>query len=252
MERFEDLLGLMLPVVSARGQYWIGCDVSPCVFEMYWRLRGMEDAMLDIGGSPALAEQMLGRCADFSIALGEAACERYSLDWFWTGDDVGGQRGMMIGPRAWRALVKPHLARVFEVGRKRGLPVAYHCCGALRPIIGDLVEIGLDVLNPVQCNCPGMDALELKREFGSQIAFMGGVDTQYLLPNGTPSEVRHATAALLDGMTADGGGYILAASHTISPETPDENIFAMYEVAGIARAEIYDRAASIRVSGPAA
>jgi len=252
MERFEDLLGLMLPVVRARGQYWIGCDVSPCVFEMYWRLRGMEDAMLDIGGSPALAEQMFGRCADFSIALGEAACERYSLDWYWTGDDVGGQRGMMLSPRAWRALVKPHLARVFEVGRKWGLPVAYHCCGALRPIIGDLVEIGLDVLNPVQCNCPGMDALELKREFGSHIAFMGGVDTQYLLPNGTPSEVRHATAALLDGMTADGGGYILAASHTISPETPDENIFAMYEVAGIARAEIYDRAASIRVSELAA
>ena len=126
--------------------------------------------------------------------------------------------------------------------------MAYHCCGALRPIIGDLVEIGLDVLNPVQCNCPGMDALELKREFGSRIAFMGGVDTQYLLPNGTPAEVRRATRQLLDGMTADGGGYILAASHTISPETPDENIFAMYEVAGITRQEIHDRAASIRAA----
>ena len=95
-----------------------------------------------------------------------------------------------------------------------------------------------------------MDALELKREFGSHIAFMGGVDTQYLLPNGTPADVRLATRKLLDGMTADGGGYILAASHTISPETPDENIFAMYEVAGITRQEIFDRAATIRANLP--
>ena len=247
-ERFEDLLGLMLPVVRERADHWLGCDVSPCVFEMYWRLRGMEDAMLDIAGDPELADAMFGRCADFSIALGEAACARYPLDWYWTGDDVSGQQGMMLSPRSWRALVKPHLARVFTVGRKRGLPVAYHCCGALRPIIGDLVEIGMSVLNPVQANCPGMDALELKREFGSHIAFMGGVDTQSLLPAGTPAEVRRVTQKLLDGMTADGGGYILAASHTISPETPDENIFAMYEVAGITRQEIFDRAAYIRAA----
>jgi len=243
----EELLNLMRPVVNRRGDFWIGCDVSPCIFEMYWRLRGMEDAMLDIVGDPQLADEMFRRCADFSIALGEAACDRYPLDWYWTGDDVAGQKGMMLSPRTWRALVKPHLARVFEVGRKRGLPVAYHCCGALRPIIGDLVDIGLDVLNPVQCNCPGMDAIELKREFGSRIAFMGGVDTQYLLPNGTPAEVRRATQRLIEGMASDGGGYILAASHTISPETPDDNIFAMYEVAGITREEIYDSAAWIRV-----
>jgi uroporphyrinogen decarboxylase len=91
-----------------------------------------------------------------------------------------------------------------------------------------------------------MDPLELKREFGQALSFMGGVDTQGLLPNGSVSDVRRATARLLEGMTADGGGYILAASHTISPETPDENIFAMYEVAGITREEIYDRAAEIR------
>jgi uroporphyrinogen decarboxylase len=99
-----------------------------------------------------------------------------------------------------------------------------------------------------------MDALELKREFGTRLAFMGGVDTQNLLPNGSSSDVRRATERLLEGMTADGGGYILAASHTISPETPDANIFAMYEVAGITPSEIFDRAASIRArtSRPAA
>jgi uroporphyrinogen decarboxylase len=91
-----------------------------------------------------------------------------------------------------------------------------------------------------------MDPLELKREFGEHLSFMGGVDTQDLLPNGTVDDVRRATARLLEGMTADGGGYILAASHTIPPETPDANIFAMYAEAGLSKAEIFDRAATIR------
>jgi uroporphyrinogen decarboxylase len=106
--------------------------------------------------------------------------------------------------------------------------------------------MGLDVLNPVQSNCPGMDPLELKREFGAELAFMGGVDTQELLPNGTAAQVRRATRRLIDGMTAGGGGYILAASHSIPPETPDANLFAMYEEAGVTREEIFDRAAGIR------
>ena len=197
-ERREELLGLMLPVARGRGDFFIGCDVSPCVFEMYWRLRGMEDAMLDIAADPDLAAEMFRRCAGFSIELGEKACARFPLDWFWTGDDVAGQRGMLLSPRSWRTLVKPHLERIFAVGRSRGLPVAYHCCGALRPIIPDLIEIGLDVLNPVQSNCPGMDPCELKREYGRELAFMGGVDTQELLPNSSAAEVRRATSELLD------------------------------------------------------
>ena len=138
------------------------------------------------------------------------------------------------------------MKRVFDVGKSHGLRVAYHCCGALRPIIPDLIEIGMDVLNPVQSNCPGMDPFELKREFGKELAFMGGLDTQDILPFGNETEVRRTTAQLIDHMTADGGGYILAASHTIPPETPDANIFAMYAEAGISREEILDRAAGIR------
>jgi uroporphyrinogen decarboxylase len=153
---------------------------------------------------------------------------------------------MMMSPATWRNLIKPHLARVFEVGKKRGLPVAYHCCGSLRPIIPDLIEIGLDVLNPVQGNCPGMDPFELKKAYGKSISFMGGLDTQDLLPNGSETEVRRGAARLIEGMTADGGGFILAASHTIPPETPDANIFGMYSEAGISREEIFDRASVIR------
>jgi uroporphyrinogen decarboxylase len=246
VEHSEFLLRRMLAVTEAPGDSYIGCDVSPCVFEMYWRLRGMEDAMADMAGDRALAREMFRRSADFSIALGEAACERYWLDWFWTGDDVSGQQSMMMSPALWRELIRPELERVFAVGKRRGLPVAYHCCGALRPIIPDLIEMGMDILNPVQANCRGMDALELKREFGSQIAFMGGIDTQGVLPFGTALEVSRATARLVEGMTADGGGYILAASHTIPPDAPQENIFAMYREAGITREEIFDRASRIR------
>jgi uroporphyrinogen decarboxylase len=105
--------------------------------------------------------------------------------------------------------------------------------------------MGMDVLNPVQANCPGMDIFELKREFGEQITFMGGLDTQYLLPNGTVDEVRRAVRRLLDEVAA-GGGYILAASHTIPPETPDENIFVLYQEAGLSKEEIFDHAADLR------
>ena len=105
--------------------------------------------------------------------LAEAACRRFPLDWLWTGDDVAGQRSLMMSPPPGGAMIKPHLQRAFDVGKRHGLCVAYHCCGALRPIIPDLVEMGLDVLNPVQCNCPGMDPLELKREFGAALDLHG-------------------------------------------------------------------------------
>lgn len=246
VDRIGELLGLMAPVMHRRDDFFIGCDVSPCVFEMYWRLRGMEEALVDVFAEPPLARAMCARCADFAVALAERACDKFDLDWLWTGDDAGSQSSTILSPMSWRELVKPNLARILDVGTRRGLWVAYHSCGAIRAIIPDLIEIGVDVLNPVQCTAAGMDPLALKHEFGDSIAFMGGVDTQELLPFGSAVEVRKATARLLEGMTADGGGYILAASHAVPPETPDENIFAMYAEAGVSRDEIFDRAATIR------
>ena len=242
----DRLLGNMEPVVALGDHFFIGCDVSPCLFEMVCRLCGMERAALDLAAAPELAAGMLEEAGKFSVAISEAACQRFPLDWLWTGDDIGGQQGMIMSPACWRDLIRPHLAEIFRVGKARGLWVAYHSCGAIRPIIPDLVEMGLDVLNPVQCNCPGMSPVELKQEFGAHLSFMGGVDTQGLLPGGTALEVGRETGRLLEEMTADGGGYILAASHAVPPETPLENIFAMYEVAGVSREEIEDRAATIR------
>ncbi|HOH30413.1 MAG TPA: uroporphyrinogen decarboxylase family protein, partial [Candidatus Hydrogenedentes bacterium] len=239
---------LMEPVVAPAADYYIGCDVSPCVFEMYARIRGLENASLDLALDPEFAVAMMSKCADFSVCLSEKACARFPLDWLWLGDDVAGQRALIMNPELWREIIKPQLKRIAEVGKAAGLPVAYHCCGALSPIIPDLIEIGIEVLNPVQCNCPGMNPLKLKKEYGDHLSFMGGVDTQGLLPNGTAGDVYRATVELIEGMTADGGGYILAASHAVPPETPDENIFAMYAAAGITQEEIDDRAADIRAS----
>jgi len=242
----EQLLKSMDKIIPFSDDYFIGCDVSPCLLELLFRIRGMENTFFDLLSSPDLSNGLLLKSAAFTIEIGEKACDKFSLDWFWTGDDVGGQQSMMLSPELWREMIKPHLKNIFDVGKKRGLWVAYHSCGSIRPIIPDLIEIGLDVLNPIQCNCPGMNPFELKREFGNKLSFMGGVDTQHLLPYGTPDEVYKETLKLIEGMTGDGGGFILAASHSIPPETPVENIFAMYLAAGLSREEIFDKASDCR------
>ncbi|MCR4438061.1 MAG: uroporphyrinogen decarboxylase family protein [bacterium] len=245
-EHVEELLAQMQPVVRQKETCFIGCDVSPCVFEIHCRLRGMEQALLDLATDEELASGLLARCADFAVVLAQEACDRFPLDWLWTGDDVASHRGLMMSPETWRRLVKPHLRRVVAVGKERGLWVAYHCCGALREIIPDLIEIGVDVLNPIQCNCPGMEPGALKEDFGESLSFMGGLDNLRVIPYGTSEEVYRSTGELIELMSRDGGGYILAASHTIPPETPDENIFALFAAAGVSREEIFDRAADIR------
>ncbi|MCI0493500.1 hypothetical protein L0Z72_00725, partial [candidate division KSB1 bacterium] len=189
-DRIEALLKNMAPVMAHDEKFFIGCDVSPCLFEMIFRLRGMENAILDLADNLEVSNDLLQRSANFAIELSEKAIDRFELDWLWTGDDVGGQLAMIMSPQCWRDLIRPHLQKIFDVGKSKGLWVAYHSCGAIRPIIPDLIDMGLDVLNPIQCNCPGMDPIELKKDFGKYLTFMGGVDTVDLLPNGTVVDVR--------------------------------------------------------------
>ncbi len=245
-DQIEKLNDFMIPVIENRGDYFIGCDISPCVFEMYWRLRGLENTMFDLIGKSECTMKLLQDCTDFSVALAESAMEKYDLDWVWTGDDAGSQDNMLMSPQMWRELIKPGLKKIFDIIRGRNKIVAFHSCGAIHPIIEDLIEIGIDVLNPIQPNCPDMDPLELKKEYVADIAFMGGVDRQDVIPKGSVDEVYRATRQRVEGVTSDGGGYILAAAHTVPPETPDENIFAMYEAVGISKEAIFDMAADIR------
>jgi len=245
----DELLANMDAVAGFAGERFIGCDISPCLLELMFRVRGMEPSLLDLAADPELARGFLKKAADFSIHLALQARARFPLDWLWTGDDVGSQRAMIVSPQRWRETIGPELARIIAAGKSSGLRVAYHSCGSIRPIIPDLVAMGLDVLNPIQSNCPGMDPAELKAEFGGDLSFMGGLDTQHLLPEGTPAQVFRATKELIEVMTDGGGGFILAASHSVPPETPLDNIFAMYEAAGVSAEEIRDNAAAIRAQG---
>ena len=130
VESQEALLARMEPLLDGADEYFLGCDVSPCVFEMYWRLRGLTETALEMAAEPELTNEMFARCADFAVQLSEAACRRFPLDWLWAGDDVASQRSLVMSPATWRRMIKPHLARVFDVGKAHRLWVAYHCCGA--------------------------------------------------------------------------------------------------------------------------
>jgi uroporphyrinogen decarboxylase len=128
-------------------------------------------------------------------------------------------------------MLKPRLARIIKSVREISpdMIIAYHSCGSIRPIIEDLIEIGIDVLNPLQPMAADMDNAAIKREFGSELTFMAGIDTQGFLQVATPQEVRRETAKIIECM-GDGGGFIFAGSHTIQPDVPRENIEAMLQV----------------------
>jgi hypothetical protein len=246
LQHVEELLSRLSSFVAGAYEHFVGCDVSPCVFEMYRRLRGPEQALADLDAEPDLVEEMFDRCAAFAALLAEVACRRFPLDWLWTGDAAAAQEVHTIGPETWRRIVKPHLQLVFDVGKRHHLWVGYRGCGDLRPILPDLMEMGLDLLHLGYGARPCMDPLELKREFGAKLGFVGGLDAHGVLSQGSADEVRRATRQLLDGMTSEGGGYVLAATDCVLPETPADNLFAMYAEAGLSREEIYDRAAEVR------
>jgi uroporphyrinogen decarboxylase len=143
-------------------------------------------------------------------------------------DDYGTQRGMLMSPAHWRELVKPCLARIYGLAKSRGLAVFHHSCGNILPIIGDLVDLGLDILHPIQPEA--MDILLLKREFGAQLTFCGGLSTQGLLVSATPDEVRREVRRLKREM-GRGGGYILEPGITIQADVPRANLIAMIDEA---------------------
>jgi len=211
--------------------YFVGADVSGSIFEPCCHIRGMGRLLEDMLEATQAVEAFFDHAAEFTRGLCLGALE-YPIDWIWLGDDVAGQQAMVMSPALWRRLLKPRLAGIIAAVRaaRPGIWIAYHCCGALRPIIPDLIEIGVDVLNPIQPICPDMEPLSLKAEFGGELAFMGGLDTQHFLIHAAPGEVRDHARRLIAGMSA-GGGYIFAASHTIQPDVPLDNVLALTEAA---------------------
>jgi uroporphyrinogen decarboxylase len=154
------------------------------------------------------------------------------IDMVTIADDLGSQNAPLISPKMYRALIQPYQAEIIAAFKRRHpVKVFYHSCGSIYPLINDIIEIGVDLLNPVQVSAEHMDdTARLKREFGSRISFCGGVDTQHVLPHGTPDDVRREVRRRIKDL-GPGGGYVVSAVHAIQPDVPPENVCALFEEA---------------------
>jgi uroporphyrinogen decarboxylase len=209
-----------------RGERYILGWVWFTLFERLWMLRGFENMLTDPWLYPAEFAALRDRVLDFNLALIDQWLAR-GADGIFFSDDWGTQRGLLISPDDWRRYYKPCYARMFERVRERGAHVWMHLCGNITGILPDLIDIGLNVLNPIQPQA--MDLERLSREFGGRLCFYGGVDVQGTMVRGTPADVKAEVRRLVHLFGRFEGGYIGGTSHTIMPETPLDNIIALYE-----------------------
>ena len=204
------------------------------ILEVGQSLRGWERFMMDLLVEPKLAEALLEKALEHHLANLAAMFDVLgdTIDVVMVADDLGGQNGPLLSPRLYRQKIKPYHRKMFELIKQRtGRPIFLHCCGGIYPLIPDLIEIGVDILNPVQFTAQGMDAARLKREFGRDLVFWGGgVDTQHILPNGTPEEVRQHVRSQIEIMAPE-GGFVFNPVHNIQANVPPQNIVAMYAAA---------------------
>lgn len=203
------------------------------IFYMHLLLRGLEQSLLDPHDDPDFTHHLLGRVSDSLYEYHRRmfeACDGL-VDLAQVTDDLGCQTGPLISLATFRTYYRPHLQRFIDLCREHGVIVFHHDDGAIRPFLPDLIEMGIDVLNPVQSACPGMEMVGLKQDFGQKLCFHGGIDNQEVLPFGTPEAVRAAVREAIDALASDGTGYILAPCHNIQSVTPVENIIAMYDEA---------------------
>jgi uroporphyrinogen decarboxylase len=198
--------------------------------EGLFKLRGFEEGYMDLAGDPGLARRVMERVLEVKLAYWERALPEVGtdVDVLVEADDLGGQDRTLFSPRTYRELVKPLHRELFDYLHARtDAKVFFHTCGAVRDLVPDLIEIGVDILNPVQVSAAGMDTAELKREFGRELVFWGGgVDTQRVLGAGSPADVREEVLRRVDDLRGD-GGFVFSAVHNIQPNVPAENILAM-------------------------
>jgi uroporphyrinogen decarboxylase len=231
--RFEGLAG-EAKALRENSPYAIVALGYLTIFEHIQLLRGLETWLADLAANPEFAHAILRRVTDLMIAgLGKYldAVGPY-IDLITFSDDLGSQRAPLISPKMYRRMIKPYQAEVIAAIKAHSkAKVFFHSCGNVYPLIGDFIEIGVDVLNPVQVSAGEMgDTARLKREFGDKITFCGGIDTQWVLPHGTTDDVRAEVRRRIHDL-APGGGYILSAVHCIQPDVPPENVLAMFDEA---------------------
>lgn len=201
---------------------WVGHT-----FESAWQIRGMEDMLMNFYDNPKLAHTLLERIAEKNIVASRKFTEA-KVDIVMLGDDVGTQTGMMMSPDIWREFLKPRLERQIKAAKDVNPDVLtwYHSDGNIEVIIPDLIEIGLDILNPVQPEC--MDPVMIKNKYGDELSFWGAIGTQSTMPFGTPQDVKDVVKNMIEKVGHD-GGLVLAPTHVLEPEVPWENIDAFVE-----------------------
>jgi uroporphyrinogen decarboxylase len=229
VDRF-DYDGAVAKAVAASKEFAV---IGPWVsfFEIYCQMRGLEQAMMDLALDPEYVDAALDRIEAIQTEMMKRLFARAgkALDLVFISDDIAGQTSLILSPEMWRRHLQPRLKRWCDLIHAHGLKVFYHTDGAARPLLGPIIECGIDVLNPIQHACPGMDLAELKHAFGEQVIFHGGIDNQSVLPFGTPETVRAETRDCLAKLGAGGQGYICCSCHNVQAGTPLENIFAMVE-----------------------
>jgi len=197
------------------------------IFEKAWRIRGLERLMMDIIINPDLVERLLDEIAKRTGYLAQRYAQA-GVDIIQFGDDIGSERTMMISPTHWRRYLKPRMAKIIANVKAANpeMLVFYHSDGNIEPIIPDLIEIGVDILNPVQPEC--MDIAKLKKKYGNWLSFWGGIGVQTTMPFGTPDDVQ-ATVKKTIEVAGKGGGLVIAPAHLIEPDVPWENVEAFID-----------------------
>jgi len=202
------------------------------VLEMTAWMRGFDNYFPDFVNNPELQTYLMDKIVELKMAYWDKALAAAGdcVDVVQEADDFAGQFGMLISPKTYRDLCKPRHKRLFDFIRDRtDAKIFFHSCGSVRPVIPDLIEIGVDILNPVQVSATGMDSAELKEEYGDDITFWGGgVDTQQILGKGSPEDVRDEVKRRVEDL-APGGGFVFATVHNIQADVPPENLIAMWE-----------------------
>jgi uroporphyrinogen decarboxylase len=197
-------------------------------FERTWAMRGMENIMMDMSENPRFVDELLdgleALCCTVIDRLVRDVGDRVDAIGF--SDDMGAQRSMLISPAMWRRFLKPHQARMYRRIRDAGKVVYLHTCGHVEPIVGELVDMGVNMLQPIQPE--SMDIFALKRQYGRQLCFAGGISTQRTLPFGTPEQVRDETRRCIEVM-GEGGGYVVAPAKPILPGVPLANAVALID-----------------------
>jgi uroporphyrinogen decarboxylase len=199
-------------------------------FEIYCHMRGMENALMDVIAEP----EFLNAALDRIDAVQTRMLDRFLgelgdlIDIVFISDDMGTQESQLISVPAWSEHLKPRLTRWCKLIHSHGKRVLFHTDGAAREFVPHLIECGVDILNPIQHVCPGMDRARLKADFGDAVIFHGGVENQQVLPFGTTEEVRREVVTCLETLGL-GGGYIPSSCHNIQAGTPVENVIAMIE-----------------------